>query len=207
MIGDVTGILLAGGKSRRMGEDKRFLLIGEETLFERTLAVLQSIFQAVCVVIAQDSPSLEADVPVVRDLVAGCGSLGGLYTGLRQAHTEYVFVVACDMPFLNPILVRHMVSLKDKTDIVMVRLEQGLQPTHALYSRRCLPVIEGMLQARLLKIQYLATHQSLHTRLVAESELRKIDHEGLSFINVNTPADLDAARMRHARGTDSASSA
>lgn len=207
MIGDVTGILLAGGKSRRMGEDKRFLLVGEQTLFERTLAVLQSIFQTVCVVIAQDSPPLKAEVPVFRDLVAGCGSLGGLYTGLKQAHTEYAFVVACDMPFLNPILVRYLVSLRDKTDIVMVRLEQGLQPTHALYSRRCLPVIEGMLQARQLKIQYLATHQSLHTRLVAESELRKIDHEGLSFINVNTPADLDAARMRHARGTDPASSA
>lgn len=207
MIGDVTGILLAGGKSRRMGEDKRFLLVGEQTLFERTLAVLQSIFQTVCVVIAQDSPPLKAEVPVFRDLIAGCGSLGGLYTGLKQAHTEYAFVVACDMPFLNPILVRYLVSLRDKTDIVMVRLEQGLQPTHALYSRRCLPVIEGMLQARLLKIQYLATHQSLHTRLVAESELRKIDHEGLSFINVNTPADLDAARMRHARGTDPASSA
>jgi molybdopterin-guanine dinucleotide biosynthesis protein A len=207
MIGDVTGILLAGGKSRRMGEDKRFLLVGEQTLFERTLAVLQSIFQTVCVVIAQDSPPLEAKVPVFRDLVAGCGSLGGLYTGLKQAHTEYVFVVACDMPFLNPILVRYLVSLRDKTDIVMVRLEQGLQPTHALYSRRCLPVIEGMLQARQLKIQDLATHQALHTRLVAESELRKIDHEGLSFINVNTPADLDAARMRHARGTDPGSSA
>ncbi|MBH0206650.1 MAG: molybdenum cofactor guanylyltransferase [Nitrospira sp.] len=207
MIGDVTGILLAGGKSKRMGEDKRFLLVGEQTLFERTLAVLRSIFQTVCVVIAQDSPPLEAEVPVFRDLVAGCGSLGGLYTGLKQAHTEYVFVVACDMPFLNPILVRYMVSLRDKTDIVMVRLEQGLQPTHALYSRRCLPVIEGMLHTRQLKIQDLATHQSLHTRLVAESELRKIDHEGLSFINVNTPADLDAARMRHARGTDPASSA
>ncbi len=207
MIGDVTGILLAGGKSRRMGEDKRFLLVGEQTLFERTLAVLQSIFQTVCVVIAQDSPPLEVEVPVFRDLVAGCGSLGGLYTGLKQAHTEYVFVVACDMPFLNPILVRYMVSLRDKTDIVMVRLEQGLQPTHALYSRRCLPVMEGMLHARQLKIQDLATHQSLHTRLVAESELRKIDHEGLSFINVNTPADLDAACMRHARGTDPGSSA
>jgi len=208
MIGDVTGILLAGGKSRRMGEDKRFLLIGEHTLFERTLAVLQSIFQTVCVVIAQDSPPLEAGVvPVVRDLVAGCGSLGGLYTGLKHAHEEYVFVVACDMPFLNPTLVRHMVSLKDKADIVMVRLEEGLQPTHALYSRRCLPVIEGMLHARQLKIQSLATHPSLHARLVSESELRMIDHEGLSFINVNTPADLDAARMRHARGTDPASSA
>lgn len=190
-----------------MGEDKRFLLIGEQTLFERTLAVLRSIFQTVCVVIAQDSPPLEAEVPVVRDLVASCGSLGGLYTGLKQAHTEYVFVVACDMPFLNPTLVRYMVSLKDKADIVMVRLEQGLQPTHALYSRRCLPVIEGMLHVRQLKIQHLAAHPSLHARLVAESELRKIDHEGLSFLNVNTPADLDAVRMRHARGTDPASSA
>ncbi len=207
MIGDVTGILLAGGKSRRMGEDKRFLLIGEQTLFERTLALLQSIFQTVCVVIAQDSPPLEAAVPVVRDLVADCGSLGGLYTGLKQAHTEYIFVVACDMPFLNPTLVRHVVSLKGQADIVMVRLEQGLQPTHALYSRRCLPVIEEMLHARHLKIQHLVVHPSLHTRFVTESELRKIDHEGLSFINVNTPADLDAARMRYARGTDPASSA
>lgn len=206
MIGDVTGILLAGGKSRRMGEDKRFLLIGEQTMFERTLAVLRSIFERVCVVIAQDSPPLEAEVPVVRDLVADCGSLGGLYTGLKQAHTEYVFLVACDMPFLNPASVRHVVSLKDKADIVMVRLGQGLQPTHALYSRRCLPVVEEMVHARQFKIQHLATHSALQTRLVAESDLREIDLDGVSFINVNTPADLDAARVRHARGTDPGSS-
>jgi molybdopterin-guanine dinucleotide biosynthesis protein A len=61
-----------------------------------------------------------------------------------------------------------------------------------------------MLHASRLKIQHLATHPSLHTRLVSESELREIDHEGLSFINVNTPADLEAARTRHARGTDPA---
>lgn len=206
MITDVTGILLAGGKSRRMGEDKRFLRVGEQTLFERSLAALRSIFHTVSVVIAQDSPPLAVDVPVARDLVPGCGSLGGLYTGLKQAHTEYVFVVACDMPFLNPAAVRHMVSLKDRADIVMVRLEQGLQPTHALYSRRCLAVIEEMLQAHQFKIQQLAAHPSLHTCFVTEIELREIDHEGLSCINVNTPADLEAARTRHARGTDPTSS-
>jgi molybdopterin-guanine dinucleotide biosynthesis protein A len=204
MIADVTGVLLAGGKSRRMGEDKRFLLVGEQTLFERTLIALQSIFQTVCVVIAQDSPHLEADVPVVRDMVPECGSLGGLYTGLKQSRTEYVFVVACDMPFLNPAAVRHVVSLREGSDIVMVQLGEALQPTHAVYSRRCLPVIEEMLHASRLKIQHLATHPSLHTRLVSESEMREIDHEGLSFINVNTPADLEAARTRHARGTDPA---
>ena len=206
MITDVTGILLAGGKSRRMGEDKRFLLVGEQTLLDRSLAALRSIFQTVSVVIAQDSPLLEADVPVFRDLVPDCGSLGGLYTGLKQAHTEYVFVAACDMPFLNPTVVRHMVSLKDRADIVMIRLEERLQPTHALYSRCCLPVIEEMLKAREFKIQQLAARLALRTWLVAESELREIDHEGLSCINVNTPADLEAARTRHERGTDPASS-
>jgi len=189
-----------------MGEDKRFLRIGEQTLFERSLSALRSVFQRVSVVIAQDSPPLEVDVPVARDLVADCGSLGGLYTGLKQAHTEYVFVVACDMPFLNPAVVRHVVSLKARADIVMVRLEEGLQPTHALYSRRCLPVIEKMLQAHQFKIQQLATHPSLRTWLVTEIELREIDREGLSCINVNTPADLEAARARHAHGTDPDSS-
>jgi molybdopterin-guanine dinucleotide biosynthesis protein A len=85
MITDVTGVLLAGGKSRRMGEDKRFIRVGQETLFDRSLTVLREVFEAVCVVIAQDSPPLQADVPVVRDLIPDSGSLGGLYTGLRLA--------------------------------------------------------------------------------------------------------------------------
>ena len=84
---EVTGILLAGGKSRRMGEDKRHLVVGEQTLLERGLAVLHSIFQEVLVVIAQDSPPLGVDARVVRDLVPDCDSLGGLYSGLMQATT------------------------------------------------------------------------------------------------------------------------
>ncbi len=79
---EVTGVLLAGGKSRRMGEDKRYLVVGDQTLLERGLVVLRSIFQEVLVVIAQDSPPLDVDTRVVRDLVPDCGSLGGLYTGL-----------------------------------------------------------------------------------------------------------------------------
>jgi molybdenum cofactor guanylyltransferase len=145
MITDVTGVLLAGGKSRRMGEDKRFILVGQETLFDRSLTVLRELFEAVCVVIAQDSPPLQADVPVVRDLIPDCGSLGGLYTGLRLAKTQHIFVVACDMPFLTPHVIRHMVQLKDSADIVISRWATRLQPTHAVYGRKCLPVIEEMM--------------------------------------------------------------
>lgn len=195
MITDVTGILLAGGKSRRMGEDKRFLLVGGQQLYERSLASLRSLFGKVRIVIAQDSPPLSADVPVSRDLVANCGTLGGIYTGLKEADTDYIFVIACDMPFLNSEVINRLVSLKGTTDIVIVRSDHGLQPTHAVYSRRCLPVFEEMVRAGRLKVQDIIGHPSLTVRVVDDGELRGIDPEGRSFLNVNTPADLEAVRL------------
>lgn len=205
MINDVTGILLAGGKSRRMGKDKRFLQLGEHTLFDRSLSVLRSLFQTVLVIIAQDSPPLETDVSVLRDLVPDCGSLGGLYTGLRQAATAHVFVVACDMPFLNLEVIRYMVGLKADADIVIARLESGLQPTHAVYSHRCLPVVEEMVRSRRMKLQDLVSHPSLQVRLITDAELAQIDPDGRSFLNVNTPSDFERARRAYLAPADPAS--
>jgi molybdopterin-guanine dinucleotide biosynthesis protein A len=205
MMTDVTGILLAGGKSRRMGVDKRFILVGERTLFDRSLDILRSLFHSVLIVIAQDSPPLDAEVPVLRDLVQHCGSLGGLYTGLRHASTAHVFLVACDMPFLNPAVIRYVAGFKGEADIVVARHRNRLQPTHALYSRRCLPVIEEMARAHRVKLQELVSHPSLQVRLITDAELDRIDPEGRSFLNVNTPSDLHAVRKAY-RMTDPSSS-
>jgi len=196
---EVTGVLLAGGKSRRMGEDKRHLVVGEQTLLERGLALLQSIFCEVLVVIAQDSPPLSIDARVVRDLVPDCGSLGGLYTGLTQATTPYIFVVACDMPFLNQTVITQFTSRRGTADIVMARLADRLHPMHALYSKRCLPALEQMIRARQLKIQEIVSQSSLQVRYVTEADLLTIDPPGHSFYNVNTMADLEAARSLLAR--------
>ncbi|MBU6480564.1 MAG: molybdenum cofactor guanylyltransferase [Nitrospirae bacterium] len=191
---DVTGVLLAGGKSRRMGEDKRYLVVGEQTLLERGLAVLRSIFQEVLVVIAQDSPPLDVDARVERDMVPDCGSLGGLYTGLMQATTPYVFVVACDMPFLDPAVIAQFTNRRATADIVMGKLGARLHPMHALYGKRCLPVVEQMILARELKIQEMVSHASLRVRYVTDADLLTIDPSGRSFHNVNTPAELELAR-------------
>ncbi|MGH7217049.1 MAG: molybdenum cofactor guanylyltransferase [Nitrospiraceae bacterium] len=191
---EVTGILLAGGKSWRMGEDKRHLVVGEQTLLERGLAVLRSTFQDVLVVIAQDSPPLGVDARVVRDLVPDCGSLGGLYTGLMQATTPWIFVVACDMPFLDRVVIAQFTSRRATTDLVMAKLAAQLHPMHALYGKRCLPVLEQMIRARQLKIQELVSHVSLRVQYVTEIDLLTIDPSGRSFLNVNTPADLESAR-------------
>ncbi|HEU5409123.1 MAG TPA: molybdenum cofactor guanylyltransferase, partial [Nitrospira sp.] len=197
MISDVTGVLLAGGKSRRMGEDKRFILVGQRTLFERSCAVLCGLFEQVCVVIAQDSPSLQTEVPVVRDLIPDCGSLGGLYTGLRLAKTQHIFLAACDMPFLNPDVIRYMVHLKDQADIVISRWVTRLQPTHAVYGRNCLPVLEEMMKLHNRKIHGMIDHPALRVRVIAEREIRQIDHYGRSMFNINTPSDLEHARSVH----------
>jgi molybdenum cofactor guanylyltransferase len=196
---EVTGVLLAGGKSRRMGEDKRYLVVGEETLIERGLSVLRSTFQEVLVVIAQDSPPLGLDAKVVRDLVPECGSLGGLYTGLMQAATPWIFVVACDMPFLDQAVIAQFTSRRATADIVIAKLAARLHPMHALYGKQCLPVLEQMIQARQLKIQELVSYSSLRVQYVTDVDLFTIDPSGRSFQNVNTPKDLEAARSLLAR--------
>jgi len=194
MITEVTAVLLAGGKSRRMGEDKRFLPVGDRTLLERSCTILQQVFNSVCVAIAQDSAALDVRVPVLRDLIPNCGSLGGLYTGLKQAKTEHIFLAACDMPFLNPQLIEYLVTLKDDKDVVICRWKGRLHPTHALYSQHCCDVIEAMLRDRQLQIQRLIMHPALRIRVVEECEIERIDQEGRSFLNVNTPSDLASVR-------------
>jgi len=190
---EVTGVLLAGGKSRRMGEDKRYLVVGEQTLLERGLGVLRSMFHEVLVVIAQDSAPLDIDARVVRDLVPDCGSLGGIYTGLTQATSPYIFAVACDMPFLNQAVITHFTNRRDTADIVMARLATRLHPMHALYGKGCLPAMEQMIVARQLKIQELVSDASLRVQYVTEADLLSIDPSLRSFHNVNTPEDLEAA--------------
>ncbi len=196
---EVTGVILAGGKSRRMGEDKRYLVVGEQTILERGLGVICSIFQDVLVVIAQDSPPLGIDAKVVRDLLPDCGSLGGLYTGLMQATTPWIFVVACDMPFLDQAVIGQFTSRRATADIVMAKLDARLHPMHALYGKRCLPALEQMIQTRQLKIQEIVSQPSLRVQYVTEAELLTIDPSWRSFQNVNTPSDLEAARSLLAR--------
>jgi molybdenum cofactor guanylyltransferase len=197
---DVTGVVLAGGKSRRMGEDKRFLTVGGAALLDRCVVAMREQFSEVLIITAQDSLPLEGrGCPVYQDLIAQCGSLGGLYTGLRMASHGRVFVVACDMPFLKPELIRWFLTRDPQADVVMGRVAGRLQPMHALYGKNALPCLERMARAGRLKIQDMVLEPSLRTTIVDASEWAHLDPESQSFRNVNTPADLEAARAEAAR--------
>lgn len=195
MIPSMSGVLVAGGKSRRMGRDKRLLELGGQTLLQRVLSVLQSLFAEVLVVVAEPLPQLPGQgYRVVTDLIPNRATLGGLYTGLSLARHPRIFAVGCDMPFLNPAAVLRLVELGGQADVVMPKLATGLQPMHAVYAKICLPHLERMVQACHLKVQDLVEVPGLTVRLISEKDLGDVDPQLLSFFNVNTPADLEFAR-------------
>jgi molybdopterin-guanine dinucleotide biosynthesis protein A len=195
LIEHMTGLLLAGGKSRRMGRDKRFLDLGGHTLLDRALVVLESLFPEVLLSVAEPLPEWRSQkTKLVTDIVPDRATLGGLYTGLSTASQPQVFAAACDMPFLAPPVIRLMADLGRGADVVMVRLASGLQPMHAIYSKACLPHLERMLEAKNLRLQDLASAQGLSVKLLSEDDVRGADPQLLSFLNVNQPADLEFAR-------------
>ena len=178
-----------------MGQDKRFLELDGRTLFERVLSVLEALFSEVIVVVAEPAPQLSGlRHRVVTDLIPNCAALGGLYTGLSCAGQPRVFAAGCDMPFLDPTVIKWMISLEQHSDVVMAQLTSGLQPMHAIYSKACLLHLERMAAAHNLKVQELCHASGLSARLVSEDEIRGIDPQFLSFLNINTPADLEFAR-------------
>ena len=195
MIPNMTGVLVAGGKSRRMGRDKRLLELGGQTLLQRSLSVLQSLFDEVLIALAEPLPQLTGQgYRVVTDLIPNCATLGGLYTGLSSASHPRIFAVGCDMPFLNPAVIRRLAERGAQVDVAMPTLATGLQPMHAVYSKACLPHLERMAKAQELKVQGLSEVPDLTVRLVSEKDFLDVDPQLLSFFNINTPADLEFAR-------------
>ncbi len=184
----MTGIILSGGSNTRMGRNKAFLHVGGERLIDQTVRILRSLFPEVIIVALNPLDYLDQDAAIVTDLLPGRGALGGLYTGLFYAADEYAFVTACDIPFLNRAFLEYLASQANGYDIIVPAPPDGLQPLHAVYSRRCLPAIRSLLDRNHLQIKEFYPGQKI---LRIEPEvLRAFDPEGRMFINVNTPEDL-----------------
>ncbi|MBS0172217.1 MAG: molybdenum cofactor guanylyltransferase [Nitrospira sp.] len=200
-IQDVTGVLIAGGKSRRMGQDKRFLSVAGVSVFDRTLALLRTIFAENLVVLAEPIEGLDVQgCPVRYDVVKGAGSLGGLLTGLLAATRPRIFAVACDMPFLDQNVMRFIASRDPTADVVAAYLESRFHPMQAVYSKRCVPFLQAMAERHELKIQALFHQNDLRVTVLREEELLPFPSGRQSFQNINTPCDLASAERASSDG-------
>ena len=197
----VSGIVLAGGMSRRLGRNKAVEPVGGEPLISRVISRLGQVSEQTVVVVNDAERASVLPLPdsarVAVDIHPGKGSLGGIFTGLSAADGDWGVVVSCDMPFLNVNLLAHLLSVKDGFDVVVPVLD-GPEPTHAVYSKACLPHIEGKLKADDLKIARF--FDDVRVNYLPQQEVDRLDPDHLSFFNVNTQEDLDRAHALVAQG-------
>lgn len=184
----IAGAILAGGKSTRMGTDKAQLIISGEPLVVRITRLMHNVVADLAVIGPMERALPMPDIPCIPDQRPNYGPLGGIATALQWfLSSDGVVIVACDMPFLNPTLLRHLITLATEADAVVARLDGQAHPLHAVYQQRCLPILEAQLAIGDLRVhQFLA---KIKVRYVETTELNLFDPTHLSTFNCNTPEE------------------
>ena len=192
LLDDVTLVILAGGKSRRMGRDKTLIRLGKRTLLEHMRTNLQDAFAGLIVSVADHSFDPPPGVPVVFDAFTQAGPLAGMHAALGRTATTWIFCVGCDMPFLRSdvaLTLRHHADTVDDVQIVLPKLSRGLEPLAGLYRTDCRSAFEKTILAGQRRI--IAAFADLRVALVDEDAFPNDP-----FFNVNTENDLERANAR-----------
>ena len=193
----VTGVVLAGGRSSRMGgRDKAFAAVDGEPIAARTLRLFCALFPQVVVATNRPERFHTLGAETVDDEFRGCGPLAGIHAAMRLAQYPHVFVAACDMPGLDPDVIRFLVGRIGDADVVVPRWQDDIEPLHAVYAVRLLPHIETALRSGRHAIRDLLPE--LRVDYVGENELGRFRGTARSMLNVNTPEELAAVGGRFA---------
>jgi molybdopterin-guanine dinucleotide biosynthesis protein A len=172
-----------------LGKNKSFLHLGQTTFLERLVSVLEPLFAELLLVTRDPELYALKHIKVVRDIYDVRSALSGVHAGLVHARQHHAFVVACDTPLLSKDLVERLVRKGNQDDDVVVpRKGRYFEPLCAVYSKSCIPHIEGLLEAHKVKISHLFS--LVKTREVDVASINQEDPDLQSFINVNTPEDL-----------------
>jgi len=191
---NATAVILTGGKSSRMGRPKALLLFDGEPLIVHVARALKSMFADTVVVAAREQELPPLPATVVRDEVSYQGPVGGIYYGLKAAGKEFCFVTSCDVAFINAPLISYLISQISNYDVVVPYWENRFQPLHTVYRKSVAPLLKEQLERGELRPIYL--YDKVRTRKITEDEMRPLDPEGLSFLNMNTPEDYETALAR-----------
>jgi molybdopterin-guanine dinucleotide biosynthesis protein A len=191
-------IVLAGGRSSRMGTPKALLPFDDEPLITHVVAALGRLFAEVVVVAAPGQSLPALPVTLVRDEVAHQGPVAGIYHGLRAAGADVSFVTSCDSAFLNAALIAYLVSEIPGYDVVVPHWLGRYQPLHAVYRKSVAPLLAEQLARG--ELRPVSLFDRVRTRRIEEEAIRRLDPEGVSFFNMNTPADYAEALERWRQG-------
>lgn len=195
----MTGTILAGGENRRIPLLKGHIEFNGEKIIDSSVNLMRNLFGRA--VISTNTPELYfyCGAPMIGDIINQRGPLTGIFSVLSNIKDDAIFVAACDMPFLNERLIRYMVdkynnfnSGTNKWDAVIPVFEGKPQPLFGIYSKNILGVVEERLNKGLKRLKDLLTE--INVLYIKEEEVRQIDPEGRSFLNINTMEDLEKVR-------------
>lgn len=195
---DITGVILVGGKSSRMGRDKAMLPLYGTILFDKVLDTLRVGLERVILVGDHPERFEGYGLKIYPDIFPG-SSLGGLYTGLSRADTPYIFASACDLPFTDPSILRLILALREGFDAVVPLNGVYQEPLFALYHKNCLEPMRKLLDARNYRIYDF--YPQVRTRNVTPEEIASVGGSVQAFHNVNTIKEYEEilGRKKHGR--------
>lgn len=193
-------VIQAGGQSSRMGRDKALVPLAGLPMIQHVLARLEGLGDETLVTTNNEELDF-LDLPLIPDEEPGAGALYGLRTALSAARGDTVLVIACDMPFVNRLLLEHLVELSEKADVVVPRWNDRYQTLQSVYARKkCLKAVEDALESG--EQRMISFYPQVKVRIVPPEEVAEYDPTGRSFFNVNTPEELAEAEefLSQARG-------
>jgi len=179
-----------------MGTNKAVLTVGGVRIIDRVVGILGSLFAELLVIANAPEAYRDLGLRIEPDVLPEHGSLGGIYSGLKHVRAPRAFLCACDMPFLDPALIRLLQAEAAGYDVGLPESPEGPQPMHAIYAKTCLPAIERALAAGRFKIS--GFFEAVRVRTIPWDVVRTFDATGDCFFNVNTPAELAEADARWA---------
>lgn len=194
----VTGLILSGGKSKRMGRPKAFLPFEGSTVIGHIVSEIKDLFSEIFIVANEVESFEDLGVDVVKDILPHRGPLGGILSGLMTSSNHYAFVMACDMPLIDKRLVRELVSRRQDNDVVVLSHPQGIEPLFGVYSKNCIKPLEESLFAGNLSVQDFLSGLKAG---IYEWMPERADSDALPpFFNINTPQDYSRVIARAGMG-------
>lgn len=192
----VSIVIQAGGQSSRMGVEKGLVELCGKPMIQHIIDRLNTFADEMLITTNTPEMYKHFHFPMYADIYKDYGALAGLHTALNFAANEMVFVIACDLPFVNIGLFNVMKNLFEAkpVDIVIPRTPNGFEPLYAFYRRNtCLPLVNEVIQAG--KRRLISWHENALVHIVEEEQLREFDPNLMSFANINTPEELELAQL------------
>ena len=191
----MTGAILAGGRSRRLGgRNKAGLQLDGASVLDHQLARLRQVVDRTIIIANDVDRFATAGVPVIPDLEPGNGALGAVYTAVRAAQGDCTLVMACDMPFVSEPLLAYLVEAGRTADIAIPRTARGYEPLCATYSWRAAGELGRLIEEKRFRLSEVAMIPGLAIREIGPDELDPFGPAEVLFFNINTPDDYARAR-------------